>query len=78
MLQTIRSARGDTLADNFPAMAMVLLTLISSSFGIGIAGGLVFYVIVKIFESGFRDLSPGLLLLAIPLAYYLYSAATAH
>jgi AGZA family xanthine/uracil permease-like MFS transporter len=78
MLQTLRGIRGDTLADNFPAMAMVLLTLISNSFGIGIAGGIVFYVIVKIFESGLKDLSPGLLLLAIPLAYYLYTAATAH
>jgi adenine/guanine/hypoxanthine permease len=78
MLQTLRGIRGDTLADNFPAMAMVLLTLISNSFGIGIAGGIVFYVIVKIFESGFKDLSLGLLLLAVPLAYYLYTAATAH
>jgi AGZA family xanthine/uracil permease-like MFS transporter len=78
MLQTIRGAHGDTLADNFPAMAMVLLTLISNSFGIGIAGGLVLYVVVKIFESGFREVSVGLLLLVVPLAYYLYSAATAH
>jgi AGZA family xanthine/uracil permease-like MFS transporter len=78
MLQTIRGAAGDTLADTFPMLVMVLLTLISNSFGIGIAGGVVFYVLVKIFESGFKELSPGLLLLAIPLAYYLYGAATAH
>jgi adenine/guanine/hypoxanthine permease len=78
MMQTIRGARGDSLADTFPAMVMVLLTLISSSFGIGIAGGLVFYVVVKIFESGFKDLPLGLSLLAIPLAYYLYTAASAH
>ncbi len=78
MLQTIRGARGDTLADTFPMLAMVLLTLISNSFGIGIAGGVVFYVLVKIFASGFKELSPGLLLLALPLAYYLYGAATTH
>jgi adenine/guanine/hypoxanthine permease len=78
MMQTLRGAHGNTLADTFPAMAMVLLTLISSSFGIGIAGGIVLYVLVKIFESGFKELSPGLLLLALPLAYYLYTAATAH
>jgi adenine/guanine/hypoxanthine permease len=78
MLQTIRAARGDTLADTFPTLLMVLLTLISNSFGIGIAGGVVFYVLVKLFESGFKELSPGLLVLAIPLAYYLYGAATTH
>jgi hypothetical protein len=33
---------------------------------------------VKIFESGFKELSPGLVLLALPLGYYLYTAATAH
>jgi AGZA family xanthine/uracil permease-like MFS transporter len=80
MLQTIRGARSDTvvdtLADTFPTLVMVLLTVISNSFGIGIAGGVVFYVLVKIFESGFKELSPGLVLLAIPLAYYLYGAAT--
>jgi AGZA family xanthine/uracil permease-like MFS transporter len=78
MMQTIRGAHGNTLTDIFPAMAMVLLTLISNSFGVGIAGGIVLYVVVKVFESGFKELSPGLLLLALPLAYYLYIAATAH
>jgi AGZA family xanthine/uracil permease-like MFS transporter len=78
MMQTIRGARGNTLADTFPAMSMVLLTLISNSFGVGIAAGIVLYVIVKLFESGLRELSPGLLLLALPLAYYLYTAATSH
>jgi AGZA family xanthine/uracil permease-like MFS transporter len=78
MMQTLRGAHGNALTDTFPAMAMVLLTLISNSFGIGIAGGIVLYVLVKIFESGFKELSPGLAALALPLAYYLYTAATAH
>jgi len=78
MMQTLRGAQGSTLSDTFPAMAMVLLTLISNSFGVGIAGGIVLYVVVKIFESGFKELSPGLVLLALPLGYYLYTAATAH
>jgi AGZA family xanthine/uracil permease-like MFS transporter len=81
MMETLRgerSERGERLSDNFPALAMVLLTLISNSFGIGIAGGVVFYIIVKLFESGLRELSPGLLLLAVPLAYYLVTVATRH
>jgi AGZA family xanthine/uracil permease-like MFS transporter len=78
MMATLRGEWGDGLADTFPALAMVLLTVISNSFGIGIAGGIVFYVTVKLFESGLKELSPGLLLLAVPLAYYLYTAATRH
>jgi AGZA family xanthine/uracil permease-like MFS transporter len=78
MLQTIRGLTGDTLIEAFPALFMVLLTLISNSFGIGIAGGVVCYVLVQIFSGRIRELSPGLGLLALPLAYYLYGAATAH
>jgi AGZA family xanthine/uracil permease-like MFS transporter len=78
MMETLRGERGGRLADTFPALAMVLITLISNSFGIGIAGGVVLYVTVKLFESGLKELSPGLLLLSVPLAYYLYTAATRH
>jgi AGZA family xanthine/uracil permease-like MFS transporter len=78
MMETLRGERGGQLADTFPALAMVLLTLISNSFGIGIAGGVILYVTVKLFESGLKELSPGLLLLAVPLAYYLYTVATRH
>ena len=78
MLQTLRGGQGNALSDSFPVMAMVLLTLISSSFGIGIASGLVAYVLVKSFESGLKDIPLGLLILVIPMAYYLYTAASAH
>jgi AGZA family xanthine/uracil permease-like MFS transporter len=78
MLQTLRGGHGNALSDSFPVMAMVLLTLISSSFGIGIASGLVAYVTVKAFESGLKDIPLGLIILVIPMAYYLYTAASAH
>jgi AGZA family xanthine/uracil permease-like MFS transporter len=78
MLQTFRGGAGETLIDGLPALLMMLLTLISNSFGIGIAGGVVFHVLVQILAGRIRELSPGLMLLALPLAYYLYGAATAH
>jgi AGZA family xanthine/uracil permease-like MFS transporter len=78
MLQTFRGGASETLIDGLPALLMMLLTLISNSFGIGIAGGVVFYVLVQILAGRIRELSPGLMLLVLPLAYYLYGAATAH
>jgi len=54
---------------------MVLLTLVSNSFGTGIAGGLLFYVIVKVLSGEARQVSIGMYLLAIPLAYYFWTVA---
>lgn len=65
---------GDAL-DMLPPMAMVLLTLISNSFGTGIAGGLLVYVLVQILAGRIRQLPIGLLILAVPLGYYFYTAS---
>jgi len=73
MMQAFRGAALET-----PALLMMLLTLISNSFGVGIAGGVVCYVLVQILAGRIRELSPGLAVLALPLGYYLYGAATAH
>ena len=55
---------------------MVLLTLISNSFGTGIAGGLLVHVIVQVLAGKAREIPLGLFILAIPLGYYFYTAAT--
>lgn len=78
MLGTIRNARGDDIVDLFPAMAMMLLTLISNSFGTGIAGGLLVHVIVQLLAGRIAQVPKGLLILAVPLGYYFYVAATGH
>jgi AGZA family xanthine/uracil permease-like MFS transporter len=76
MLGTIRHLRSDDITDLLPAIAMMLLTLISNSFGTGIAGGLLVHVIVQILAGKAREIPIGLLILAIPLGYYFYTAAT--
>lgn len=78
MLGTIRNAKGDDIADLFPAMAMMLLTLISNSFGTGIAGGLLVHVLVQVLAGRWREIPLGLFILTLPLSYYFYGAATAH
>jgi AGZA family xanthine/uracil permease-like MFS transporter len=77
MLGTLRHAAGHAAEDLLPTILMVLITLISNSFGTGIAAGIVSYVLVRLLSGRWRDLSPGLVLLAIPLTYYFIVAATA-
>ncbi|MFN3432823.1 MAG: NCS2 family permease [Sphingomonas sp.] len=72
-----RAHQGDAL-DLLPAMAMVLLTLISNSFGTGIAGGLLAHVLVMLLAGRARELPVGLIVLSLPLGYYFYTAATGH
>src|SRR5471030_1623884 len=56
--------------DGLPVLLMVMITLISISFGTGIAGGLLFYIIIKVVAGKAREIPVGLYILAIPLAYY--------
>jgi len=51
---------------------------VANSFGTGIALGLVAYVLVSLLAGRARQIPVGLFLLALPLAYYLYSTATGH
>jgi AGZA family xanthine/uracil permease-like MFS transporter len=83
MLGTIRTAarsssETDGITDMFAPMAMMLLTLISNSFGTGIAGGLLVHVLVQLLAGRWREIPPGLFILTLPLGYYFYGAATAH
>lgn len=78
MLGTLRQASGGDAVDLFPAMAMILLTLIANSFGVGIAGGLLAYVLTQVVAGRWRTLPIGLVILALPLGYYFYTAATRH
>lgn len=78
MLASIRHLPGDEPADLLPAMAMILMTLISNSFGTGIAAGILVHVAVQILAGRIRQLPIGLILLAIPLGIFFYGAATRH
>jgi AGZA family xanthine/uracil permease-like MFS transporter len=57
---------------------MVLLTLLSNSFGTGIAGGLLCFVLVKLLAGRPRDLHWGLYVLAVPLGYYFWTVVRPH
>ena len=78
MFGTIRHAHLDDFTDAVPVLAMVLLTLMSNSFGTGIAGGLLCYVLVKLLAGRFRDVPWGLVVLAVPLGYYFWTVVGHH
>jgi AGZA family xanthine/uracil permease-like MFS transporter len=73
MFGTLRHAHLDDFTDAVPVLSMVLLTLMANSFGTGIAGGLLTYVLVKLLAGRFGDVPWGLIVLAIPLGYYFWT-----
>jgi adenine/guanine/hypoxanthine permease len=78
MFSTIRHTHFDDFSDSLPVLSMVLLTLMSNSFGTGIAGGLLCYVLVKLLAGRFREVPWGLYVLAVPLGYYFYTVVKPH
>jgi AGZA family xanthine/uracil permease-like MFS transporter len=78
MMGSLRQLGGERLDETLPPVLMLMATLIANSFGTGIAVGLVSYVLVSLIGGRARQISPGLLLLSLPLAYYLYTTATGH
>jgi AGZA family xanthine/uracil permease-like MFS transporter len=78
MFSTIRHAHFDDFTDAFPVLSMVLLTLMSNSFGTGIAGGLLCFVIAKLLAGRFKEVPWGLVVLAIPLGYYFWTVVKHH
>ena len=56
--------------DGLPVLMMVMITLIANSFGTGIAGGLLFYIVIKAIAGKWREIPIGLWVLAVPLVYY--------
>lgn len=53
-----------------PVLMMVMISLISNSFGTGIAGGLLFYVAINLLAGKGRQVPLGLYLLSLPLLWY--------
>lgn len=70
MFSNLRKVDLANFTDALPVLMMVMITLISNSFGTGIAGGLLFYIIIKAVEGKAREVPLGLYILAIPLVYY--------
>jgi AGZA family xanthine/uracil permease-like MFS transporter len=69
---------GAEFTDLLPVLLMVLLTLMSNSFGTGIAGGLLAHVVVKLLAGRHRELHWGLYVLAVPLGAYFWTVVRPH
>jgi AGZA family xanthine/uracil permease-like MFS transporter len=73
MFSGIRAVDLEDFTEGLPAVLTVLLTLLSNSFGTGIAGGLLSYVLVKVLAGEWRQVSIGMYVLVVPLAYYFWT-----
>ena len=66
MFSGLRKVDLANFTDGLPVLMMVMITLIANSFGTGIAGGLLFYIVIKAIAGKWRDIPVGLWILAIP------------
>ena len=73
MFSGIKKVDLEDFTEGLPAVLTVLLTLLSNSFGTGIAGGLLCYVLVKVLAGEAKHVSIGMYILALPLAYYFWT-----
>lgn len=78
MFSSLRHVDLANPGDSLSVLLMVLMTLISNSFGTGIAAGLLFYVAIKVVAGQARQVPLGLYLIAIPLVYYFVTLAAKH
>lgn len=77
MFSGLRKVDLSNFTEGLPVLMMVMATLISNSFGTGIAAGLLFYVAIKVVAGKAREVPMSLYVLAIPLVYY-FATLTHH
>ena len=70
MFSGLRKVDLANFTDGLPVLMMVMITLIANSFGTGIAGGLLFYILIKAVAGKWREIPISLWVLAVPLVYY--------
>lgn len=70
MFSGLRKVDLASFTDGLPVLMMVMITLIANSFGTGIAGGLLFFIVIKAIAGKWREIPIGLWILAVPLVYY--------
>ncbi|HHR5901317.1 TPA: NCS2 family permease [Providencia alcalifaciens] len=70
MFSGLRKVDLGNFTDGLPVLMMVMITLIANSFGTGIAGGLLFYILIKAVAGKWREIPISLWILAVPLVYY--------
>lgn len=72
MLSTIKQVNLDDFSEAFPAFMTIALTIFTFNFANGIAGGVISYLLLKILTGKFKEIHPGLYILALPLLYYFW------
>lgn len=70
MFSGLRKVDLSNFTDGLPVLMMIMVTLVSNSFGTGIAGGLLFFILIKAVAGKWREIPLSLWILAIPLVYY--------
>jgi AGZA family xanthine/uracil permease-like MFS transporter len=78
MFSGLKKVDLEDFTDGLPAILMVLLTVLSNSFGTGIAGGLLAYVLIKLLAGKGKEVSLGMYVLALPLTYYFWTVVSRH
>jgi AGZA family xanthine/uracil permease-like MFS transporter len=78
MFSGLKKVDLEDFTDGLPAILMVLLTVLSNSFGTGIAGGLLAHVLIKLLAGKGREVSLGMYVLALPLTYYFWTVVSKH
>jgi AGZA family xanthine/uracil permease-like MFS transporter len=56
MFSGLRKVDLANFTDGLPVLMMVMITLIANSFGTGIAGGLLFYIVIKAIAGKWREI----------------------
>ena len=78
MFSGLKKVDLEDFTDGLAAILMVLLTVLSNSFGTGIAGGLLAYVLIKLLAGKGGDVLLGMSVIALPLTYYFRTVVSRH
>ncbi len=78
MFSNLRKIDLHDFAVALPALMAVLMTLFANNFGIGIAAGILTYVITQVLAGKGRQVSLALYVMTIPLLYFFWILATKH
>ncbi|MFD2017616.1 hypothetical protein ACFSJQ_22460 [Vibrio olivae] len=70
MLTCVKRLDFDDVTEFLPAFATIVFCAYTSSISNGISMGILSYIAVKLLAGRYRDIHPGLYVLALPLIYF--------
>jgi len=78
MFSNLRKIDLHDFAVALPALMAVFMTLFANNFGMGIAAGILTYVVTQVLAGKWRQVSPALYLMTVPLLYFFWVMAAKH